>query len=125
MLRPKTLTHVLSQVMSGGIEGALLLNKEGTLLAFAGYDDKSACMQAALASSMWCSYERSGKQALTEEQLKSYVMVCENGILIVRQVASVLIAIQSNSSVPLGSLKSKINALADYLDQPLRQIANI
>lgn len=111
--------------MGSGVEGALLLNREGTLLAFAGFDDKSACMQAALASSMWCAYERSAGSALAEQQLKSYVVVCDNGTLIVRQVASVLIAIQSHSTVPLGSLKTKVNALADFLDQPLRQIANI
>lgn len=125
MLRPKTLTNVLSQVVSGGIEGALLLNREGTLLAYAGYDDRNACMKAALASSIWSSFEKTGSQSLGDQQLNSCIMMCDNGILIVHMVASVLIALQSGPNVPLGTLKNKTAALAQFLDQPLKQIANI
>ena len=77
MLRPKTLTQVLGQVISGGVQGALILNKEGTLLAFAGYDDKNARMTAAIASSIWVSYEKYGRVAFNEDPLKSYTMQCE------------------------------------------------
>jgi len=77
MLRPKTLTAVLGQVISGGVQGALLLNKEGTLLAFAGFDDKNARMTAAIASSIWVSYETYGKVAFNDDLMTSLTMQCE------------------------------------------------
>lgn len=86
MLRPKTLTQVLAEVISGGVQGSLLLNKEGTLLAFAGYDDKNARMTAAIASSMWIAYEKYGQVVFNEDDLKTFTVQCEVGRLVQRSV---------------------------------------
>ncbi|RWS16371.1 ragulator complex protein LAMTOR2-like isoform X1 [Dinothrombium tinctorium] len=138
MLKPKTLTNVLSQANTGGVQCTLLLNREGTLLAYSGYGDKDARMTAAIASSIWLSYEKYGSVAFNEDNLKSYIVECEaccvsNGIfklllsqegnVIVIKVSNVLLCMHANKSVPLGTLKAKITTLANYLEGPLTQVA--
>jgi len=125
MLRPKTLTNILSQANTGGVDCTLLLNREGTLLAFSGYGDKDARMTAAIASSIWMSYEKYGRMAFNEDRLKGFTIQCENGNLMVNQVANVLLCMQAKKSVPLGTLKAKVVTLSDYLEGPLNQVANI
>ena len=41
------------------------------------------------------------------------------------QVANVLICVHGQTSVPLGALKAKVNALVEYLQEPLKKISNI
>ena len=137
MLRPKTLTTVLSQVVTGGVTGAMLLNREGTLLAYAGYDDRSACLQAALASSLWSANEKasrflppssSSSQTTASRQpdsLDSFLVTCSEGVLAIRAVAGVLLAMQARDSLPTGLLTIKLVTLADFLDEPLRAIENL
>ncbi|KAI1285727.1 Ragulator complex protein LAMTOR2-B [Halotydeus destructor] len=124
MLRPKTLTNILSQANTGGVQCTLLLNKEGTLLAYSGYGDKDARMTAAIASSIWMSYEKYGSMAFNEDRLKSLTVDCEDGNLIVKQVSNVLLCMHAKKTVPLGALKAKVNTLTGYLEDPLNRIAN-
>ena len=125
MLRHKILTSVLTQVLGSGTTGALLLNREGTLLAFAGYEERQACLTAALVSSVWLDNEKAARLALTQEPLITITVVCEDGILIAKEVAGVLVAVQATAQVPLGSLKSKVSALAAFLHQPLSHVADL
>ncbi|XP_053200484.1 ragulator complex protein LAMTOR2-like [Panonychus citri] len=122
MLKPKTLSSILGQANTGGVQCTLLLNREGSLLAYSGYGDTDARMTAAIASSIWISYEKYGKLAASEDDLNCLLLQCEDGNVIVKRVANVLLCMHAKSFVPLGTLKAKVTALSDHLDEPIRMI---
>lgn len=125
MLKPKALTEVLGQVNSPNQKGgALLLNREGLLLAYSGYDsvggsDANATVSAALISNVWETFERQG----IRENLTEMLIECEDGVIAVTRVASMLLAIKASSEVPLGLLRAKLRVLADYLYTPLNLVS--
>lgn len=82
-------------------------------------------MTAAIASSIWTAYEKYGSMAFNEDRLKALTVECEDGHLIIQQVASVLLCMHANKDVQLGCLKAKVTTLVDYLDGPLNQVSNI
>ena len=57
-----------------------LINQEGSLLSFAGSCDKDAKVTAAIASSIWAAYEKNGKMAFHNDDLKMIFMDCEVSI---------------------------------------------
>ncbi|VDN60529.1 unnamed protein product [Dracunculus medinensis] len=139
---PKALTQVLGQVNSGETKGALLFNHEGLLLAYSGYDridgkslnSTNATISAALLSNIWETFERQGIFLIhesnyiishrTREHLREMLLECEDGVIIVTQVARMLLALKGSKNVPLGLLKAKLNALANYLLTPLTVVSN-
>ncbi|VDM33793.1 unnamed protein product [Toxocara canis] len=58
------------------------------------------------------------------EDLHEMILECEDGVIAITKVASMLLAIKANSSVPLGLLNAKLKALADYLYTPLTVVSS-
>ena len=125
MLRGSSLVKVLDQVKGEGVAGAMLLNREGTLLAFSGLDDKSARMTSAIASNVWNLYDRIGRNFLDDNPLLKFTIKCEEGYVSVCPVSSLLLCIQAKADVQLGSLTAKMDALAKALKDPLDKVHNI
>lgn len=95
------------------------------MLAYSGFEDKNARKFAAIASSIWMSYEKYGSIAFNEDRLNLITIKCDDGLLVVKSVSNVLLAMHAKNDVPLGVLKAKAISLSGYLDGPLNQVANI
>ncbi|VDN05903.1 unnamed protein product [Thelazia callipaeda] len=93
--------------------------------AHSGYDsvggnDTKATISSALISNVWEIFERQG----IRENLLEMLIECENGTIVVTRVANMLLAIKCENEVPLGLLRAKLRALADYLYTPLTTVSS-
>lgn len=123
MLNPQDLTQVLSQANTGGVQSTLLVNNEGSLVAFSGYGDTNVSVKAAITSSIWSAYERNGGNALNNESLDSMILECEQGRVAMAKVSSLILCVFAGKEVSFGMLKAKADAVRQYLTEPLRNLA--
>ncbi|XP_062507489.1 ragulator complex protein LAMTOR2-like [Corticium candelabrum] len=125
MLKPRALSQLLGQANTGGVLSTMLLNSEGSLLAYSGVDgeDRDAKVTAAIASNIWSAYERAGENAFQNESLNFLVIDCEDGRVAVSRVANQILCIYANKSVGCGILKAKTDVLIKVLEEPLTQVS--
>lgn len=88
-----------------------------------GTNEKEIRASAAIASSVWNVYEKSGAVAFNEEKLRYILIECERGRVAIFDVAKLLLSVYAESKVPLGMLKLKAELLVKYLDEPLNLVS--
>jgi len=120
MLKPRALTQVLAQANTDNVLSTLLLNNEGALLAFAGYDNKDARVTSAIASNIWSAYEKVARAVNDPAQM--IILECVVGNVAIARVANFLLCTYSKETVGLGMLRAKAQALVDYLQEPLKLV---
>ncbi|KAI1709331.1 ragulator complex protein LAMTOR2 like protein [Ditylenchus destructor] len=122
MLKARAVERFLSQVVepSGeGITGVMLFNKDGMTLAKSGKTFANGNVYAALLTNIWETFEQQG----VRDELNEMLLSCETGMVVVIRVASMLLAIVSDGTVPIGLLKTKLHGLAEHLNTPLSAIS--
>lgn len=70
------------------------------------------------------SFMKKGMLSGIRENLNEMLVECEDGVIVVTRVASMLLAIKASSDVPFGLLRAKLRALADYLYTPLTIVSS-
>lgn len=138
MLRPSALKSLLGQANSGGVSSTLLLNREGSLVAYAGVVDTEARVNGAIAASIWASYEKSAKAAFAPSQtglhgkgnnlsnsnsLKFVILDCDEGLAALASLpeSDFVVCALADKTCEFGMIKKKILALAEALQEPLAQ----
>ncbi|XP_025770957.1 ragulator complex protein LAMTOR2 [Puma concolor] len=102
MLRPKALTQVLSQANTGGVQSTLWAWKEDNL----------------------SEEEPLGKGLkVPGRTLHPVISPHQEGRVAITRVANLLLCMYAKETVGFGMLKAKAQALVQYLEEPLTQVA--
>ncbi|KAF9331473.1 Ragulator complex protein lamtor2 [Podila minutissima] len=121
MLKPKLISQVLQQATTGGVKATILLNPEGSLLAFAAQSDRDARIYAAIASNIWTIYSKHCKADVGG--LSFLMLECEEGKVAITVVSTMILCLVARDDVELGILKAKSEALTRHLEEPLSKVA--
>ncbi|ORY97629.1 hypothetical protein BCR43DRAFT_490085 [Syncephalastrum racemosum] len=119
MLKPKIISQVLQQATHNGVTTSLLMTNEGSLLAFAAEHGRSAKTIAAIAANIWSTYKQQSEQ---NNNLRNIIVECEEGVVYVTNIGAMLLCLAGDTSVELGLLKAKADAIARHLEEPLSRI---
>ncbi|KRX27402.1 Ragulator complex protein LAMTOR2 [Trichinella nelsoni] len=122
MIRPTVLNSILCQANAEGVTGTLLMNREGMVLCHVGCDESRAEAIAAIASNIWCSYEKSGQETFRDDKLKWFFLEGSEGRIAICKVATLLLCMVANDTVEIGMLRSKLHAVKHCLEPSLTHI---
>lgn len=144
MLRPRALSSILGQANTGGVKATCLLNREGNLVAYsgmiyiyhetttiwndvllsiAGQGDSDTRVSSAISSYIWSTYDRIGHWAFDSKSssaLRCLLLDFSEGRVAIRAVTpKILLCMFADQEIPLGLIKAKLKAIAEYLETPL------
>ncbi|KAI9203638.1 uncharacterized protein BJ171DRAFT_509153 [Polychytrium aggregatum] len=127
MIKPRVISQLLAQANTGGVHSTLLLNLNGSLLAFAGGDDRFAKIIAAVVTNIWSTYQKNtcveAESASAPGQLQTLLLECEEGRVALTRVDKLLLCLVGSNETEFGILRMKANALRSHMEEPLSQIA--
>ncbi|KAI9597630.1 mitogen-activated protein-binding protein-interacting protein [Syncephalis fuscata] len=124
MIKPKVIAQVLQQAVTGGVETALLLTRDGAILASATASGADTAIRAAVAASVWKGYEACLQNwSSTGDNARWILLECEQGRAMVYPVGELLVALVANTQCEIGMLKLKAEALVKHFDEPLKNVA--
>lgn len=131
MLKPRAVQQVLRQATTGSVKATMLLNAEGSLIAYAADNDTGARIDiiAAISSSVWSTYDKNCSNIglpydTAEEGLRTLYVDCEEVKIAILTVSNMLLCLVAHVTADLGILKAKGDALARHLKEPLKQISD-
>ncbi|KAJ8654798.1 hypothetical protein O0I10_009519 [Lichtheimia ornata] len=101
------------------------MNNEGSLLAFAADQARTTKTYAAIAASIWGTYKQEcvAGDVGSKGGLQFLIMDCEDGIVYVTSISSMLLCMVSDHTVELGILRAKAEAISNHLQGPLDTVA--
>eukprot|EP00051_Salpingoeca_urceolata_P006316 m.83848 g.83848 ORF g.83848 m.83848 type:complete len:124 (-) comp14777_c2_seq1:81-452(-) len=120
MLRPRALADVLRQTTTGGVRETMLVQHDGSLVAYANQEQQESQVAGAIASNIWSAYTTHSSAAA--EPITQLLVECESGNLLVTRVGQFLLCLMSDSDTGFGMLKAKAQALKAHLEEPLSRI---
>jgi len=127
MLKPRVLTDILAQVTTDGVESCFLFKLDGTLIAHYCLNSSPTDPRvgSAIASNIWALYHKNGRGSLDEDVLQMMMMEFAGGRVLMKRLNNLILCIGSDSSVELGMLGKKCDALVNYLEEPLRKVETL
>jgi predicted regulator of Ras-like GTPase activity (Roadblock/LC7/MglB family) len=116
MIKSKTLTQVLAQACTSGVQAAILFDLNGSMLAFSGSDMVSNQMVTAIVANLWSAFESK------EPGLLTMLFDFERGRVAASRTSQFVLCVYGEETVPFGMLKCKTEALAQNLTVPMDQV---
>ncbi|KAL7677774.1 hypothetical protein ACOME3_004011 [Neoechinorhynchus agilis] len=108
MFSQRALTATLERTNTSHIKSTILINEEGSILAYAGESENEAKLVAAIASNSWESSSRNGGSFLNQD-LEFMIVGCDYGQLFMTKVnPSVLLCLCADDMAPIGIVKRKV-----------------
>eukprot|EP01080_Neovahlkampfia_damariscottae_P004776 gene4776-8362_t len=122
MLQPKVLPKIIEQINTDGIKTTILLNVDGSILSSSGNIEEDKTI-AAIASSLWTSYYKTGIHISDNNKLNCLIVDCEEGRIIVKKVTeNVILCSCAEKRVSFGMLKLKIKIISKFLKKPFEEL---
>ncbi|KAG2186735.1 hypothetical protein INT44_002961 [Umbelopsis vinacea] len=106
------------------------MNSGGSLLAFAAASDREARIYAAIAANLWSTYLKSAmtdssfRNEADGDDLRILILPCEEGVVAVAAPSTMLLCLVGDSTIELGLLKAKVEAVSKHLQEPLERVAS-
>ena len=119
MLNAKAMTKVFQSNMCPGVQNIFLATKTGALVLSAN-SHESVKILGAIVSNIWGDYDSCMSNSENGEGLKSMIVECEQGVVVINGVCGMFLCVQGGSDI--GRLLEISKKLKETLEDPLQEI---